>query len=741
MSPAARTTRLLGIAAVLLCLPHVARAQPAPAPVDDAGIPEASDAEGGAPQDAPDATADAPTPEPTPAPEQTETRATPAPTSAPAPRTAPAARRVTPAGGSVEDVALEELLGLEMDERLGTTEAASRTAEDLLSAPATVTLIEHDEIRRSAARTIPDLLRLVPGVQVYQSAPGVFTVALRGAAGVTGNNVVVTIDGIPIASAVDGSIPWEAMPISVRDVERVEVVRGPVSTIYGANAYTGVINVVTYRGFGHEPVGAARVEVGTDANFRLRTGVSARYVHADRRVQQAWFASMLYDDVHSQRLGEDAAEVVSGSALGRLGVTLDAGQLDLEVSLATVRASEVEHLVPDPRATPTLHSFAQARFVSADGPGVLGRVGLWVRERSLARYGGLSTRDDDAQNFDYVGTRALRASAGFDLPLELHDTFTLGVGAQIDLDRIRAPYFQPSDGETLYLGSGAYVQAAWDPNDHWAIRGALRADIPPVSGDVALSYRGSIAYRGEEIGVRLSGASAFRAPTYVEAGARFVDGSTGLVLLEGQPGLDGPRNDSAEVALTWSPSARFHGVVVGYYTRLTNVMIEDFATTVRRTFVTDEHARHLVGGELEGTLEPLDTFDVSFGLGVLAFVGDSDDDVATIAVPDQNATLVASVRAHGTALAERFGWGASVALATGRTYTALFGIPPTLRAAWDVPVTAQLGLMAEYEVSVRVPLFVSLRIESNLPHPIESPYLGASRIGTAATLGLEYRRD
>lgn len=653
----------------------------------------------------------------------------------------PVAEPVVAAEDDVDDVALEDLLGLEMNERLGTTEAASRTAEDLLSAPATVTLIEHDEIRRSPARTIPDLLRLVPGVQVYQSAPGIFTVSIRGAGGVTGNNVVVTVDGIPIASAMDGGIAWEAIPVSVRDVERVEVVRGPVSTIYGANAYTGVINVVTYRGFGHEPIGAARVEVGMDHRLHLSTGVSARFVHTDARVQQAFFGQATYDDVYSHRFdARDAPALVRGSALGRVGVTLDAGQLDLEAGVALTRASEIEHLVRDPHGDPTLHTFAQLRFVTAEGPSVLGHTSVWARTRSFARYdafvGGAGEED---VSFSYDGTRALRASAGLDVPLALHETFTLTMGAQIDLDRIEAPYFQPADGASVFYGYGMYALAAWNPTARWSLRAELRGDVPTVSGDLELSYRGSVAFRGETIAVRATGSSAFRAPTYVEAGARFTDGTSGLVSLEGQPNLASPRNDSAELALTFSPTARFHGSAVLYYTRLTNVMIEDFGDPIRRTFETDTDARSIVGGELEGAFQPTDALSFSLGLGVQKFVS-GQVETATIATASQNAVLVGSLRAHGTALADRFGWGASLAVATGRRYLTILGIPPTF-VNHEVPATVQLGMMVEYELSVTTPLWVSLRVESNLPHPVESPYLGASRLGTAATVGLEYRLD
>jgi hypothetical protein len=211
-------------------------------------------------------------------------------------------------------------------------------------------------------------------------------------------------------------------------------------------------------------------------------------------------------------------------------------------------------------------------------------------------------------------------------------------------------------------------------------------------------------------------------------------------LLEGQPGLSGPRNESVEAALTFSPGATFHGVAVVYYTRLRNVMIEDFANSVRRTFETDTHPRQLVGAELEGTWQPLDALSLSFGLGVLQFIKNDDAEVPTIASEAQNARVVASTRAHGTALNERFGWGVSFVLASERSYTTLLGIPPSF-VQHDVPFTAQLGAMIEYAPFVETPLFFSLRIESSLPHPVESPFLGASRLGTVATLGLEYRRD
>lgn len=166
--------------------------------------------------------------------------------------------------GAIEEESLEDLLGLELEDTLGTTSAVSRTEENVLSAPASVTSLDARAIRLSGARTIPEVLRLITGVQVQRVAPGSYLVAMRGAGGITGNNVIVMLDGMPLNSPVDGSVDWSTVPIHPRDLERIEVVRGPVSTIYGANAYTGVIQLISYRGFGTVPQGAIRAEVGVD---------------------------------------------------------------------------------------------------------------------------------------------------------------------------------------------------------------------------------------------------------------------------------------------------------------------------------------------------------------------------------------------------------------------------------------------------------------------------------------------
>ena len=74
-----------------------------------------------------------------------------------------------------------------------------------MTAPAAMSILTWEQIRHSGARTVPDLLRWIPGVQVYRNGPGNHVVSLRGTGGLNGNNVVVTINGVAINSPLDAS--------------------------------------------------------------------------------------------------------------------------------------------------------------------------------------------------------------------------------------------------------------------------------------------------------------------------------------------------------------------------------------------------------------------------------------------------------------------------------------------------------------------------------------------------------
>ncbi|MDD2669481.1 TonB-dependent receptor [Zoogloea sp.] len=136
------------------------------------------------------------------------------------------------------DLTLEELVRLDVS-------AVSRKAQKLSETPAAVTVLSAEEIRRSGARSVPEALREVPGVNVAQIGGGRWAVSVRGLGGRFANKLLVQIDGRSVYSPLFSGVFWEALDVMLEDVERIEVIRGPGASLWGANAVNGVINIVT----------------------------------------------------------------------------------------------------------------------------------------------------------------------------------------------------------------------------------------------------------------------------------------------------------------------------------------------------------------------------------------------------------------------------------------------------------------------------------------------------------------
>ncbi len=122
---------------------------------------------------------------------------------------------------------------------------ASRLAQSTYDAPAPVTIIDRELIEASGFVELHDLLRLVPGFQVADWGSGSPTVANHGMGDAFGRRIKVLVDGRAVNNSFWGNVHWQDLPIRVDDVERVEVVRGPNGAAYGANAYQGVVNIIT----------------------------------------------------------------------------------------------------------------------------------------------------------------------------------------------------------------------------------------------------------------------------------------------------------------------------------------------------------------------------------------------------------------------------------------------------------------------------------------------------------------
>jgi outer membrane receptor protein involved in Fe transport len=122
---------------------------------------------------------------------------------------------------------------------------ASRVEEQLADAPATMSVISSDTLLTSAAQNYGDLLRAVPGVNAIQMSARDVNITSRQATQTLSNSQLGLLDGRSIYIDLFGFIVWDFVPISPVDVKQIEVVRGPASAVWGANAFTGAINIVT----------------------------------------------------------------------------------------------------------------------------------------------------------------------------------------------------------------------------------------------------------------------------------------------------------------------------------------------------------------------------------------------------------------------------------------------------------------------------------------------------------------
>lgn len=123
--------------------------------------------------------------------------------------------------------------------------SASRLSQPPAEAPAATTVIDRDMISASGARELADLFRLVPGFQVGYASGHWQTVTYHGLADTYAKRLQVLVDGRSVYTPAFGGVQWSDLPLALDDIERIEVVRGPNMASYGANAFQGVINIIT----------------------------------------------------------------------------------------------------------------------------------------------------------------------------------------------------------------------------------------------------------------------------------------------------------------------------------------------------------------------------------------------------------------------------------------------------------------------------------------------------------------
>jgi iron complex outermembrane receptor protein len=143
-----------------------------------------------------------------------------------------------PTEGRLTQVSLEQLGEIEVTTASKKPVKANRT-------PAAIYVVTQEDIRRSGATSIPEALRLVPGVEVARIDSDTWSLGVRGFGSALSRSVLVLIDGRTVYTPLFAGVYWQVQDTLLEDIERIEVIRGPGGTIWGANAVNAVINIIT----------------------------------------------------------------------------------------------------------------------------------------------------------------------------------------------------------------------------------------------------------------------------------------------------------------------------------------------------------------------------------------------------------------------------------------------------------------------------------------------------------------
>ncbi|WP_437586499.1 TonB-dependent receptor domain-containing protein [Sorangium sp. So ce1000] len=596
-----------------------------------------------------------PEPKQPPAPAQPPAPQPPAPGTAPSPpppageptaQGAPTtAATPTPAPGSKAARAdAEGLVGAARTEDVyeETVITASRGAQSPLDSPNSTTIVTRQDIRLSGITRIPELLRRVAGMDVMQITGGDENVSMRGFNSRLANKLLVLVDGRTVKNDVLGSTFWESLSIDVDQIERIEVVRGPGSALYGADAFAGIVNIITIEpgagksgfraGYGDHQQGYASVWASAregDFAYRLSAGYT-RYPRWSREVaddridletsgqsQDLGAQNVRIDLRTSQRLGP-RRELTVGAGYSRSELDVYGigpfNDYNLEVANADVAVAYRSENVN-----------ARTYYSNLDGYSLLNAAYL-----GHTLYAGRPQQHIVNAELEFVKT--LRAPA----PV-VHD-FHIGLGYRLKA----TDWSYLEDDIPLEHQGSVFLQDSMKLGERVTLVASGRLDYVPYLERLIPSPRGSVIVKpAERQAIRVSGSTAFRSPMALEAyvdvpiqltppGLEFL--STSRPPDSSDRPIDPEQIITAEASYLNQQSDYFEFEVTAYYNRVSDLIVlaEPQRTTLSQRahgsgglnpetgrytsgfggFENQRDVYHVFGGELGGRVYPVEGLDI-----------------------------------------------------------------------------------------------------------------------------------
>ena len=225
---------------------------------------------------------------------------------------------------SIFSLSLEELVSVRVS-------VSDRSSEKLIQSTAALKVLTSEDIKHSGIRTIPELMRLVPGFQVRRLDGNKWAVNSRRIPSRFASSMLVLMDGRTLYNPLFAGTYWDVQDILIEDIEKIEVVRGPGSSAWGANAITGVINIVTKDASETQSnlvyAGAGRGELDSDVAIRVAGDLGSanyRWYAKQRRTAEGVYLTDDHSDNRDYFPDESSAD--DGIKSSQLGFRLDQGK-------------------------------------------------------------------------------------------------------------------------------------------------------------------------------------------------------------------------------------------------------------------------------------------------------------------------------------------------------------------------------------------------------------------------------
>src|SRR5438309_3075485 len=223
----------------------------------------------------------------------------------------------------LQEGALEELRFLKEE----TVSIAARHEQPISEAPSNVYVITDEDIRQSGATDLPTVLRRIPGVEVIEMGGATFNISVRGDNQTSANKLLVLVDGRSIYEDLQGSVFWKGIPVTLPEIKRIEVLKGPASALYGFNAFDGVINIITrspeemkgttlqFGGGEFGTVTASAIQAGTSGKLGYRLSVGRDQNNQWRNRDALAFRDHKLNAHLEYRLSSESKLLVSGGVV------------------------------------------------------------------------------------------------------------------------------------------------------------------------------------------------------------------------------------------------------------------------------------------------------------------------------------------------------------------------------------------------------------------------------------------